>query len=451
MTRRIAIVGAGYSGTLLALHLLRDDRDGFEVALLERSASFARGLAYATHNPRHLLNVRVGNMSAWPHDPGHLQAWLAGSGQGCDGADFISRGTYGRYLASMLQQAAARESGPQRLLLEHDEVVNAEPAQGRLRLTLAMGRTMEVDAVVLATGHQPPVGPPRLGLEVLPAGRYAPDPWAEGALEGLDPDAAVLVLGTGLTMIDVALTLEGRGHHGPLLALSRRGLVSRRHEGDMTTTPVGEALAQAPLSRRVQTLRRRVHEVGWRQAVDELRSSTQAIWKAASLAERRRFLRHLRPWWDAHRHRTAPAVAGWLDAQVAAGRIAVTAGRLEAAWATDAGVMVRWRPRGQGAARTLEVARIVNCTGAGADLARTQSRLLQSLLAADAVRPDALGLGLDVDDEDRVIDSRGDHNAEIYAVGPLTRGALWEIVAVPDIRNQVADLASRLRRRFAAP
>jgi uncharacterized NAD(P)/FAD-binding protein YdhS len=450
MPRKIAIVGAGYSGTLLALHLLEGDCDAFDVALFERSPSFARGLAYATHNPRHLLNVRVSNMSAWADDPRHLQAWLAQSGSRCGGSDFISRETYGHYLASMLQHAVARASGPQRLLLEHDEVVAAERAGPRLRLTLAMGRTVDVDVLVLAAGNQPPSSPEGLGLDSLPPDRYVANPWAEAALEGLDPDAPVLTLGAGLTMVDVALALEGLGRRGPLIALSRRGVTPRRHEGEMVLGPSDLAIGDLPLSRQLQRVRQRSRDAGWRRAMDELRPVTQAIWRAADPAKRRRFLRHLRPWWDAHRHRMAPVVADWFDAQVAAGRLQAFAGRLTAVQQTDRGVAVTWRPRGSRELRTIEVARIINCSGAGADLARTPDKLLRNLLDAGMARADPLGLGLDVDEECGVIDANGRRSAEIYAVGPLTRGAFWEIIAVPDIRNQVAELAGRLRRRLSA-
>jgi uncharacterized NAD(P)/FAD-binding protein YdhS len=128
-----------------------------------------------------------------------------------------------------------------------------------------------------------------------------------------------------------------------------------------------EPRSAAPLSRRLRDLRRRAAEVGWRQAVDEVRPATQAIWRAASLAERRRFLRHLQPWWDVHRHRMAPAVADWFDAQRSNGQLDVAAGRITSLAAADFGVRVRWRPRGAGADASTDVARIINCTGPGAD------------------------------------------------------------------------------------
>ncbi len=449
MTRRIAIVGAGYSGTLLALHLLERPGD-CQVALVERSATFARGLAYSTHNPRHLLNVRVGNMSAWADDPDHLKRWLAEEAPD-EAGPFISRGLYGRYLAAQLQHAASRVDGPQRLILEQDEVVDITPSPGgRLRVALAMGRAWEADAVVLATGHQPPASPPGPDLSGLPRELYAPDPWAADALEGLGRDEPVLLLGSGLTMVDAALALDARGHRGEVTVLSRRGLVPRRHEGEMAAGSGLPAPPPEPLSRRLAEVRRRAARAGWRTAMDGLRPFTASLWRDASEAERRRFLRHLRPWWEAHRHRMSPQVADWLDGEIASRRIHVHAGRLTGARPVAGFVEVRWRPRASHDERRRVVGRVVNCTGARLDLDNLAHPLLRSLKVAGLLRADPLGLGLDVSAEGRVIGAAGAAAHPIYAVGPLTRGALWEITAVPDIRAQVAELARVLAEQMAA-
>jgi uncharacterized NAD(P)/FAD-binding protein YdhS len=450
-SRSVAVIGAGFSGTLLALHLVRVGPPDLRVILIERTGGFGRGLAYGTHNPRHLLNVRVANMSAWPDQPDHLALWLAEQPANEDGGlDFISRGAYGRYIASQLQEAIAQPDGAQRLLLVPDEAVGLDRHPSHLRLKLALGNTLDVDLAVLATGHPPSAPPEGVGLEALPPQLYADDPWAAQALEGLDPDASVLLLGSGLTMIDVALSLEARGHRGPILALSRRGLAPRRHSGPPARTAVTPA-ADEPLSRRVATLRRRAREVGWRHAVDELRPSTQAIWLRAGPVERRRFLRHLQPWWDVHRHRMAPTVADWFDRQLGGGRLGLVAGRLLRAEETADSVEAVWRPRGETLDQTLRVGRIINCTGPGGDPARSRDPLLRQLLSQGMVRADPMGLGLDVQPDGRLVDAAGAANNRLYAVGPVSRSAVWEIIAVPDIRNQVVERAALLSLRLAAP
>jgi len=445
--RAVAIVGAGFSGTLLALHLLRAGPPELTVILLERAGGFGRGLAYGTRNPRHLLNVRVGNMSAWPDDPGHLARWLSANSESVRTSAFIGRGDYGAYLAAQLRHAVRGPDGAGRLLLEADEVTAVKRAGARTRLTLAMGRTIEADVVVLAVGNLPP--PPPSGLAALPPALYAGDPWGAGAFEDLAEDAPVLLLGSGLTMVDAAIELDARGHVGPILALSRRGLIPRRYGDappDLSRTRPATA---GPLSARLAEVRRRARETDWRTAVDELRPHVQATWRAASEVERRRFLRHLRPWWDVHRHRMAPAIAEWFDRRRADGRLTVAAGRLIGATPDEDIVRVAWRPRGSTADSAWRGARIVNCSGVGADLARTRHPLLRGLIDGGFARLDPLALGLEIDGEGRVVDAAGRPDPALYAVGPITRGALWEITAVPDIRGQVAELAARLVTRLS--
>ncbi|HEY2660003.1 MAG TPA: FAD/NAD(P)-binding protein [Caulobacteraceae bacterium] len=443
----IAVVGAGFSGTLTALRLLHAGPPGAHIFLIEKTPGFGRGLAYATHNPIHLLNVRVGNMSAFAEDPGHLRRWLAAGAGGQGDAAFISRGTYGDYLAALIQAAIAQPDGAERLVLVPDQATDLGLTAEGAAVRLAMGRVLEADAVVLAPGNLPPLSPSGVGLQALPPPLYAPDPWAEGALTGLDPGAEVLLLGSGLTMVDVALDLQARGHQGGIAALSRRGLAPHRHEevGPFACEP--PHLQAMPLSWRLRERRRRAAEVGWRATVDELRPVTVALWRAASDAQKKRFLRHLRPWWDIHRHRTAPAVAAQVDALRAAGRLTVSAGRLVEVSAQGATAIARWRPRGTDKTLTLRVARIVNCTGAGGDLARTTDPLLRRLIQKGAIRADPLGLGLEVNAAAQVIGVSGRISPNLYAAGPITQGYAWEAVAVPDIRNQVARLVQALAER----
>jgi len=438
----VAIVGAGFSGALLALHLLKLGPPDLQISLIDRGGGFGRGLAYATRNPRHLLNVRVGNMSAWPDDPGHLAAWLVAQGQTADLAAFISRETYGAYLSAQLR-AAVSDGAAARLLLEHDQVTEIVRDGDRLTLTLALGRKLEADTVVLAMGNLPPAAPPAVGIETLPAGAYAADPWDSAALEDLDAEAPVLLLGTGLTMVDVAIDLEARGHRGPILALSRRGLAPRRHEGPPHVASQRPPPVHTSLSRRVAAFRARANEGDWRIAVDDVRPAAQALWRAAGEAERRRFLRHLRPWWDVHRHRMAPQIADWLERHP---RLSIAAGRLQRVAFEDDRVRVDWRPRGAAVEATVRVARIINCSGVGADLRRTRDPLVRHLVDSGCARLDPLSLGLDIDAQGRVLDAAGHADGTLWAVGPITRGALWEITAVPDIRAQVAEVAANLSR-----
>jgi uncharacterized NAD(P)/FAD-binding protein YdhS len=163
------------------------------------------------------------------------------------------------------------------------------------------------------------------------------------------------------------------------------------------------------------------------------------LWKGLSEPERRRFLRHLRPWWDVHRHRIAPPVADRIDRMRESGRLEIEAARIvsvEGEWVTLA-------RRGGGEIRRRFDA-VVNCTGPEGDIGRIADPLIRSLLASGRAKADSLGLGFEVDDDSRLVGSAP--SPVLYALGPLTKGMFWEIVAVPDIRGQAARVAEAVAR-----
>jgi uncharacterized NAD(P)/FAD-binding protein YdhS len=437
MLRHVAIVGAGFSGTLQAINLLR--HKGPRATLIERGARAGEGLAYGAADPTHILNVRAANMSAFPDDPGHFVRWLEARGTPDAATAFVPRVTYGAYLRELLEQAL-RTAGD-RLTLVQGEVTDIVPGDG---VTIALdGGRLHADAAVLAVGNLPPHAPPGLDPDALSSERYKGDPWDKTVPEGLADSDTVLVIGTGLTMVDVVLLLDARGFRGRIVALSRRGLLPRPHAPVPDFDPI-EDRPETVASQLLRTARARCDAVGWRNAVDELRRFTQAIWANASEAERARFLRHLRPWWDVHRHRLAPQVHARLHAIIERGQLEVHAGKTLGFAERPEGVEVSWRRRGGDLPETLLVQRIVNCTGPQGDLLRTTEPLLQRLAARGLIRPDAAHLGIEVDNQAQTIDADGVINPLLYALGPMTRGAFWEIVAVPDIRQQTWNLARRL-------
>lgn len=437
MIEHVAIIGAGFSGTLQAINLLR--HEGPRATLIERAPVAGTGLAYGAAHPSHVLNVRAANMSAFPDDPSHFVRWLEARGVPDAPGAFIPRVTYGEYLRELLE-AALRESNG-RLTLVRDEVQDLEFGnQVKVRLR---DRTIDADAAVLAVGNLPPHDPPGLDPEKLSEARYKGDPWDASVPENLSNDDTVLVIGTGLTMVDVVLLLDARGFKGKIVALSRRGLLPRSHAPGGEWEKIGERPTTVA-SKLVQQVRGRGEAIGWRNAVDELRPFTQAMWGNATEAERGRFLRHLRPWWDVHRHRLAPEVHARLTAVIDRGQLEVIAGKTLGFVEVADGVDVALRRRGANSGETMRVQRIINCTGPLGDLARTDEPLLQKLAARGVIRPDAAHLGIDVDNQGQTIDAEGRPNGNLYALGPMTRGAFWEIVAVPDIRSQTWSVARRL-------
>ena len=439
----VVVVGAGFSGLLTALHLLRAP-DGPRVRLCERRPRFARGAAYSTSDAEHLLNVRAGNMSAFADAADHFLRWLetAPCAQGRPPGPFVSRGLYGSYLQGLLR-SAAEGARAGRLILEADgvEAVRRDGAGWRVRLDV--GREFGAEAVVLAVGNLPPQAPPGFSDAALSSAAYVADPWG-GDVDRLPHEGQAVLLGTGLTMVDAALRLARERPGLRLLAVSRRGLLPRRHLGEgpaPAAMPPPRGLGAAALAR---TLRVAAQEADWRAVVDGLRPHVQDTWREWPLEERERFLRHLRPWWDVHRHRLAPAVATKLDHLTASGGLSTAAGRVEAVEPAGRGLAVAWSPRGTRDRLQVHAAAVVNCTGPNGDLDRVRDPLLRGLADAGLIRADACRLGLEVDAAGRLVGRDGRANPTLLGVGPLTRGAFWEITSVPDIRVQAAACAATL-------
>jgi uncharacterized NAD(P)/FAD-binding protein YdhS len=438
---RITIVGGGASGVITAINLVRAMPHQAEITIIERRSSLGRGLAYSTSDPSHLLNVRVANMSAFPNDPEHFLRWLRVNGPAF-GVNhpapflFVPRSVYGAYLESLLDDGAPH--GIRVLCSSCEDIAELEK---EVRLRLADGSILTAEAVVLATGHDP---------QTIPPGITAIDPWSEAALDGLASDASVLVLGTGLTMTDVVLSLCQRGYRGRIVALSRRGLLSHAHAEVLPVTVAhSEAPSGAPLSELLRWIRQIARQCeaeggNWRSAIDSLRPYTPTFWQSMTEEQRRRFLRHARPWWDVHRHRMAPSVAELIRKLIADGQLILLAGKIVACESDGYRTVVTLRRRGTAMTEKHAFARVINCTGLSDDPRLSPNLAIRALLKRGLARVDSLSIGLDIATNNALVKTSGEPSQRIFAVGPLTRGAFWEIIAIPDIRLQCAELADNL-------
>jgi uncharacterized NAD(P)/FAD-binding protein YdhS len=396
-----------------------------------------RGVAYSTTEPVHLLNVRAEGMSAWAGEPGHFAQRFEAEGGSSRG--FAQRRFFATYLREILADAVA--SG----LVELAEATAVSAAQeaGGWTIGFADGSSVDAETLVLAVGNQEPEG---LSAFQGVGRRFVGNPWGDDARNAVrelaERDGSALIVGTGLTMVDLVLSLDAAGHRGPIVALSRRGLSPRAH-ADFEAAPVDRDALPRGLRAMFRWLRRRGAEVGWRAAVDSLRPYSHALWQGLTHDEQRRFLRHSRPWWDVHRHRIAPEVAAIVARMIAGGQLEIVAGRIDSARETTDGVEVEYRRRGSDRSRSESFAYVFNCTGPLHSVTRSKDPLLRSLLDVGQVKPDHLGIGLEVDGTCRA----GEH---LWAMGPLTKGRYWEIIAVPDIREQAAAVAEDIERELAA-
>jgi len=459
MPHTIAIVGGGFSGTLAAVHLLQGEwPDGLHLVLVNRSGPLARGVAYGTRSAAHVLNVPAGRMSAFPDDPGHFFRFARGRDPSVAEGDFVPRSLYGDYLEWVLREAVAGcEAGTcfTHRVARAVELRLCPEGGAELRLEGDGGPpALFADQVVLAAGNYSPADPavPDAAFFAGDA-RYVRDPWAPGALEGVDRRRPVLLIGTGLTMLDVALDLHGRGLEAPIHAVSRRGLLPLSHRSPAALpcpVELGAALLAGPwtVRRYLREVRRAVAahpEVDWRDVLASIRPVTSALWNALPPAERARFIRHLRPYWDVHRHRAAPAISAAVHGLVRDGRLHVVAGRLLRVEAGSDGVTVRCRRRGERSAGVLQVGTVVNCTGPGGNVAALGEPLLDSLLRQGLLTPCPLGLGIRTAPGYALRDREERASEVLFHTGPLLKADYWEATAVPELRVHAARLAAHLR------
>jgi uncharacterized NAD(P)/FAD-binding protein YdhS len=453
--RRIAIIGGGASGALLALALLRENRGRpLHLAIVEPRPRLARGIAYSTEDPLHLLNVPARSMSALEGDPDDLLRWARADGAAVEPDDFIPRRDFGRYLEERL--AAAVAAAPAPVSVEH---VGARVE--RLEATGAVldsGARVAAEDYVLAVGGGPPRLPAPRGKGIEPE-RFVADPWAVDPRRIAAPGESVLLVGTGLTMVDVALSLSATGEQPRMLAISRAGLAPLGHRpGRPLEHPPFPLPAdgRVDLGRLLQTFFAELSRVGAEggdacDVIDAMRPVTQRIWSGLDADERRWFLEHLRRQWEVRRHRMAPAVSERVERLRASGRLRIEAAALTRLDPDRDGVRAELRRGGRREWARFD--RVVNCAGAEDDVRRFPEPL-PSLLVTGRLRPDPLRLGLDVDSGGTALagDSRATTvgGSPIHVIGPLRKGALWESTAIPEIRRQATDLADLILRRRPA-
>jgi uncharacterized NAD(P)/FAD-binding protein YdhS len=456
----VVVIGGGLSGSLFGLKLSRA-RPDLRVVAVESGRRLGRGLAYGACTPRHLLNVPASRMelgltpsfSDWlTARPDLTGEALEESGGDLSGA-FLPRAVFGAYLQERLDEARTVSNGPGFAAVRGRASAILTGVKRGVRLE--DGRTILAAAVVVAIGNLPPQPPGGPDGWFYDTALFTPDPWAPDAFADLDPTAPILLVGTGLTMVDVALKLADEGHTGPMLAVSRRGLAPLSHKAGGAWPPfLQDMLGASPLalSRRVraEVAAAQAQGVPWQRVFDAARPAVGGIWSRWTQKQRSQFLRHLRARWDIHRHRTAPRIATALGALTGSGQLEIQGARLAGYAVEGDRVSVSLAPRG-GGKRSFTAARVINCTGPASDLRRLALPLIEDLKVRNLAQPDALGLGLETQDC-ALVQPDGAISPWLFALGPVTRPAWWEITATPEIVVQIDRLVARFAEgQGAAP
>ncbi|MBH0238932.1 FAD/NAD(P)-binding protein [Methylobrevis albus] len=456
----VVVIGGGFTGAAIAWHLGFAAGQRPAVTVFEPRRLLGGGLAYDTADPVHRINVPAAKMSLVPSDEDHFLRWLRASGLADpealrpDGSLFPRREIFGRYvaahLAPLLQSGAVTQVAERVVKVSRVDGRDDGRHDGRWRVTGDGGSVVFADVVVIATSHPPPAAPAPLAAALHDHPRFVADPTRPGALAAIRPDDRVLVVGNGLTAADIIASLGARGHRGPIVAVSRRGLRSRGHaarpaepRGDFVTAP--STSARALLARvRAEVAQADAAGSSWHAVFDALRLQGGAVWAALPLAERRRLVRHLRPFWDVHRFRVAPQVEDAIVAGLTTGRLEIAAAHVTGARVAGEAIRVDLRRRGDRAAAAHVFDAVVVTTGPAHRGILAAQPYLADLERQGLVRLDDVGLGLACDAHGRAV-GRGGTSPTLLVAGPLARGTFGELMGLPQVADYALFIASEAR------
>jgi uncharacterized NAD(P)/FAD-binding protein YdhS len=457
MRKTYVIIGAGFSGTVLAANLLRRPPAGrADVVLIERSNVMGRGVAYAAHEFPYLLNVPAARSSADSCDPLQFLRFAQSRLPNVDREDFLPRSLYGDYLQDLLLRAEREAPRHVRLIRVFGEVTGIAPGVGAaLAAEFADRAPILGDALILALGS-PSVPMPHWAEKLNGHAAFHQDP--RDLPETLGAQHSVLIVGNGLTMADAASALSRHPERVPTLhTISRRGLLPKTqttfHTDAMRGS--GESLLSSAhslrkLLRASRDLAREVEKLGgdWREVITFIRGLAPALWRRMPEAERRRFVRHLQVHWDTYRHRLPPQITERLENLRRSGKLKVRAGRIQDVVALDRRrLAVSWRPRGSGATQQLTVDMLVNATGPNYNIERSTDPLFISLRAAGLVSQDALQLGIRTAPFGACLDVHGRASERLFYLGPMLRADHLDATAATELTNHAEQLASHLLSR----
>jgi uncharacterized NAD(P)/FAD-binding protein YdhS len=453
----VAIVGGGCAGILVAAHLMRTPSSPARIVIFEPRAELGSGAAYSTDEPRHLLNAPACGMSAFEDDPGHFVRWLVTRALPYAETDFVPRFWYRQYLQDVLNDAVRLAAPGSEVVWIHELVTSISQENiGDRSVTsvgFGQGQRCHADAVVLATGAPAPVALP--ALDVSPTFGMIRDPWCVGALDTVATAGDVLILGTGLTMIDIAMVLTDRDRARTVHARSRHGLLPAEHASDgFAPWPgfdIGTPTAAREVLHRLRHMTAEAESEGWnwRNVIAAARTAAPVVWGGLPEAERQRVLRHLGRRWEVSRHRMSTPVAHAVDGLRCSGRLTVGAGRVVGVQNDGSVGEPRLRvtlTTPGGGSETLAVSALIDCTGPGPD-PTVGSPVIAGLVATGLARIHCSGIGLDIDEHGQ-LRTRSGRPGTIATVGWCRRGEEFEATAVPELRRQADRLARHMTETF---
>lgn len=447
MSSKIIIVGGGLSGTLVAIELARIPH-GPEIILIEKNPEMlGRGVAYQhdfTHQP---LNVVAGGMSLFADKPADFVEWLGANHfrynhliDAVSPGEFIPRKIFGDYVIENLDRVHREAAG--RFQIRIDEAISVLDFGAKKTVVLSSGTALHADHVILALGNFPPADLFEESDPVRQDSRYYTNPWSDKVYSHIRGDENIMLVGTGLTAVDVVLGLYQRKFGGKITMLSRRGRLPLPH--DLSAPPVSVQLPEDRSPRSIflwlRALMRSMPGTPWPAIMDGLRPHISGIWSGWSVEEKRYFMRRLRPFWEVARHRIPANSSRILSSMIDSGQLSLERGAIISGKAGKDGIGVTWNADGK--TKSGVFSKVINCTGPESNYRKVRFPIIRDLMERGKVMNDELGLGIRCDAEGRIINEKGTTEAGLWCIGPMRKAALWETTALREIREQAAQLAT---------
>jgi uncharacterized NAD(P)/FAD-binding protein YdhS len=448
--KTIGIIGGGFSGTMTAIQLLLKSKD-VSIKLINSGHPLLSGVAYSTKHKEHLLNVPAGKMSAYNDQPDHFTNWLLSKAEYKElisdpvSAAYVPRMLYGRYLDEIFSPFLKND----RLEIIDSKALDVDYINNSYKILLENKRTIEASSIVYAMGNFLPAAPKISECSALENDNYFPDPWNDSYLKGISSSENILLMGTGLSMIDCMLSLTANGYEGKIHAVSPRGYLPETHTAYVKYRDFYDQLKNRDLYAIFRTIRKHVQEasmknIPWQSVIDAVRPYATDIWLNLSFSDKRQFISHLRHIWGVARHRLPSPIHTKMMTLIRSGKMEVTAGRLLSIDIKNDNFLVSVKRRKDQKLHSFEISRIVNCTGPQINFSEINDELIRNLISKSLLLPDDLKMGIRALPDGRVLNYEGDPVLNSYAVGSLLRGVLWETTSVPDLRINAENVAKQI-------
>jgi len=458
--KKIGIIGGGFTGTMTAVQLIEKSNAPVEIILINESETLNKGIAYRPYSGKHILNVITGKMSAYPDKPDHFLDWVTSRKDYADkdrnliANSFLPREHYGEYLLEIWKNAIeSAESKHIKITVINKFVVDLDVTDNSVSITLDDNSILLLDYCVITTGNNIPRNPAIKNKEFYQSKNYFRNPWKIDSVKELNNDLPVLIIGNGLTMVDTVLGLLEQGFKGEIFSISPNGfnILPHRHNGLKYTKLTEELDENAGLYELLKLVNKHIkavreYGVSAEPVIDSLRPFTQKIWKSFSDADKKLFMSRLRHLWGVARHRIPLHTHDKIQKLRIDGKLHINSGKIIDFTENENYITVEYFDKKENEVQSINVSRVINCTGPETDLMNLEKSFLKNCLVKGIISQDNLKLGIKTEtDTFQIINSEGNSHRNLFTIGSNLKGEIWETTAVNELRGQAEKLAEKLK------